>query len=130
MARIEQEALDVLACEFALRPVGAPGPDEIRPHVRGVERRAGEIIIEFDSASIDTVSAFVAAERACCERISRSPSPLHSWVKSLGLGPKRRLPLRPSALLTFDFRRREPPAVGGFVASRANFWHTRASDQT
>jgi hypothetical protein len=70
MATIDQEALDVLACEFALRPVGAPGPHEIRRYLRAVERRPGEIIIEFEPPGIDAVSAFVAAERACCANLT------------------------------------------------------------
>jgi hypothetical protein len=50
--------------------VGAPGPHEIRRYLRAVERRRGEIVIEFDPVGIDAVSAFVAAERACCANLT------------------------------------------------------------
>jgi hypothetical protein len=63
-------ALEVLACEIDVRPVGAPGIDEIAPAILGVERADGGLVVTFARSAADVVQRFVAAEQRCCATIS------------------------------------------------------------
>jgi len=63
------DIIEVLECDFDVRPKGAPGVDQLLPHVRGVARVRGALVVEFDEQSIETLAAFVEAERLCCAGI-------------------------------------------------------------
>lgn len=65
----DQESLDVLACDFRARPRGAPTVFDVLPAVRRIERTADTLIVDFDSASTEIVTGYVAAERLCCRDI-------------------------------------------------------------
>lgn len=60
---------DVLACEFSLRPRGAPSLFDVAPGIRHISREPGAVVVEFDPGSAATVRDFTAAERLCCPTI-------------------------------------------------------------
>ena len=60
---------DVLVCEFAQRPRGAPSIFDVAPAIRQVTAERESLIVEFDPATAGTVQAYVAAERLCCPTI-------------------------------------------------------------
>lgn len=62
----EQDDLPVLACDIGARPRGAPSIFDVAAAVRGVQRDEASVTVAFDPAYVDTVAAFVAAERQCC----------------------------------------------------------------
>ncbi len=64
-----RDALEVLACEIDVRPVGAPGIDALAAAILGVERVDGELIVSFAPGAADVVRRFVAAEERCCATI-------------------------------------------------------------
>ena len=63
------EIIEVLDCDLGVRPKAAPGIDSLIPHVRGVARATGTLLVEFDLQVCDTLTAFVEAERLCCAGI-------------------------------------------------------------
>jgi len=63
------ELIEVLDCDLGLRPAAAPGVDSLLPHVRGVARTAGTLLVEFDEQAGETLAVFVEAERLCCAGI-------------------------------------------------------------
>src|SRR5688500_12200392 len=63
------EIIEVLDCDLDVRPKAAPGIDALVPHVRGVIRTAQAILVEFDDHALETLVAFVEAERLCCAGI-------------------------------------------------------------
>jgi hypothetical protein len=63
------EIIEVLDCDFGVRPKGAPGVDRLLPHVRGLSRAAGALLVEFDERASEALAAFVEAERLCCAGI-------------------------------------------------------------
>ena len=65
----QAEALDVLACDYQLRPKGAPSFFDLEGSVRGVRREDGSLLIDFDTAATEQVLALVDAERQCCASI-------------------------------------------------------------
>ena len=68
----QDDVIELLACDIAARPAGAPTPDELAPHVRSRARTDGALSIEFSSAAADSVAAFAAAESLCCASIGWS----------------------------------------------------------
>ena len=60
------EMLDVLACDIGVRPKAAPGPMDIAPFVLDRTRSADAVTITFAPAGLQSVVAFVDAERLCC----------------------------------------------------------------
>jgi hypothetical protein len=70
MSTDRREILEVLDCDIGVRPKAAPGMPELLPHVRGVSRRDGALLVEFDAAGADALEGFVAAERLCCAGIA------------------------------------------------------------
>ncbi|MEX2158517.1 MAG: hypothetical protein WEB04_03865 [Dehalococcoidia bacterium] len=67
----DKDVLDVLACEFELRPLGAPGIDAVAKAALNV-KRDGErkLAVSFDPSAQRVVEAFAAAERDCCSTLS------------------------------------------------------------
>lgn len=63
------EMIELVACDIAARPAGAPLPSDLTPHLRSVERADGALTITFAAEAADQVAAFAAAERACCAGI-------------------------------------------------------------
>ena len=63
------EALDILVCDYQLRPKGAPSFFDLDGSARGVRREDGALLIDFDPAAADQVAALVDAERQCCTSI-------------------------------------------------------------
>lgn len=63
------DVLEVLACDIAARPAGAPSPADLIPFARSAQRRAGRLDIAFDPAAAEAVAAFAEAERRCCTGI-------------------------------------------------------------
>jgi hypothetical protein len=63
------EDQDILVCEFAKRPKGAPSFDDLRAAVRQVRREAGVLAIEYDPAVATAVEQLAAAERLCCPTV-------------------------------------------------------------
>ena len=63
------EMLDVLACDIEVRPKAAPGPMDIAPFVLDRTRSAEAVTITFAPAGLQSVVAFVDAERLCCAGI-------------------------------------------------------------
>ncbi len=63
------EALEILACDYQLRPKGAPSFFDLEGSVQGVRREGGSLVIEFDPAAAEQVAALVDAERQCCASI-------------------------------------------------------------
>ena len=66
---VRGDIIEVLDCELDLRPAVAPGVDSLLPHVRGVARTAGALLVEFDEQAAETLAVFVEAERLCCAGI-------------------------------------------------------------
>ena len=66
---LEENDLDTLSCEIALRPRGAPSLLEVVPAIRASRREPGALVVEFDGAAADTLAAAVEAERLCCAGI-------------------------------------------------------------
>src|SRR3712207_15904 len=50
-ARDHAEALDILACDYQMRPKGAPSFFDLEGSVRGVRREDGALVIDFDPAA-------------------------------------------------------------------------------
>src|SRR2546425_10258976 len=65
----QEDIIEVLECDLGARPTTAPGVDSLVPHVRGVARTTGALLVEFDERAAETLSAFVDAERICCAGI-------------------------------------------------------------
>ena len=72
MAReADRDVLDVLACEFELRPVGAPDIDAVAKTILNVARDGErKLAVSFDPAAERELTAFVEAERHCCSTLS------------------------------------------------------------
>jgi hypothetical protein len=62
----QDEALDVLACDFRARPKGAPTVFDVLPVVWQVDRGADALTVAFAPGAADMVTAYVEAERLCC----------------------------------------------------------------
>lgn len=62
-------ALEVLACDIDVRPLGAPGIDEIASAILGVERVDDDLVVLFAPAAALLIERFVAAEQRCCATI-------------------------------------------------------------
>ena len=60
---------DVLVCEFALRPRGAPTFLDVAPSLRRLHEERGALLLQFEAAAAPAVRDFVAAERLCCPTI-------------------------------------------------------------
>src|SRR5438034_10162376 len=60
------DIIEVLECDLGARPTTAPGVDSLVPHVRGVARTTGALLVEFAEHAAETLSAFADAERICC----------------------------------------------------------------
>jgi hypothetical protein len=65
----QDEIIEVLECEIDARPKAAPGVDQLLPKARGVSRVPGALLVEFDPQVVETLAAFVEAERLCCAGI-------------------------------------------------------------
>lgn len=65
----QDEALDVLACDFRARPRGAPTVFEVLPSVQQVKRSADTLTVSFAPEAAAMVTAYVTAERLCCTDI-------------------------------------------------------------
>jgi hypothetical protein len=77
-----RDALDTLACEIELRPVGAPGFDAIADAILNVQRDGERTLaVSFDPAATSRVEAFAAAECQCCSTLR--------WVVERGDGVVR-----------------------------------------
>ncbi len=63
------EALDALACDYQMRPKGAPSFFDLEGSVWSVHRVDGSLLIDFDPAVAKQVTALVDAERRCCATI-------------------------------------------------------------
>jgi hypothetical protein len=63
------EPEDILACDFRARPRGAPTVFDVLPTVQHVDRTAATLTVTFAPAAVETVSAYVDAERLCCADI-------------------------------------------------------------
>jgi hypothetical protein len=61
-----EEMIELLACDIAARPAGAPGIDAIAGRAISFARGDGDLAITFAAEAADDVAAFAAAERACC----------------------------------------------------------------
>jgi hypothetical protein len=68
-APAREDIIEILNCDLGARPKTAPGTDSLLPHVRGVARTAGALLVEFDEQVAQTLEAFVEAERLCCAGI-------------------------------------------------------------
>jgi len=64
------DIIEVLECDLGARPTTAPGVDSLVPHVRGVARTTGALLVEFDEQVAATLAAFVEAECLCCAGIA------------------------------------------------------------
>jgi hypothetical protein len=68
---MDDDALDILACEIDLRPRGAPGIEEIACAAVGTERSGQRtLVVSFEPDAAPRVEAFAAAERRCCSTLS------------------------------------------------------------
>jgi hypothetical protein len=68
---MEDDALDILACEIELRPRGAPGIEEIVAVAVGTERSGQRtLVVSFEPDAAPRVEAFAAAEQRCCSTLS------------------------------------------------------------
>jgi len=63
------ELLEVLACDYGVRPAGAPSFLDLQSAIRGVTRDGEIIRVDFDPAAREAVDRLVAAERLCCAEI-------------------------------------------------------------
>ncbi len=63
------EALDVLSCDYQMRPKGAPSFFDLEGSVLGMRREDRSLLIDFDPAATEQVAALVDAERRCCASI-------------------------------------------------------------
>ena len=63
------EIIEILDCDFGVRPKAAPGIAELLPHVRSASREPGVLTVEFDEHAGIVLEAFVEAERLCCAGI-------------------------------------------------------------
>jgi len=68
-AERREEIIELLGCDIGSRPLAAPGVGQLIPHVRGIARTSGALLIEFDQQSAQTLEVFVEAERLCCAGI-------------------------------------------------------------
>jgi hypothetical protein len=66
---LNQDTLDVLACEIAKRPKDAPTDHEVFGAVRRMTRMGDTLELSFDPEAAPTVVAFAEAERLCCAGI-------------------------------------------------------------
>jgi hypothetical protein len=85
--QLSPEILDTLVCEPASRPRGAPTLADIVPAVRSTRRDGGHLIVTFDRAATDLVSAVVDAERRCCSTIVWKLEPGQQPVLRIGATP-------------------------------------------
>jgi hypothetical protein len=69
MATQRDEIIEVLDCDLGARPKAAPGIDTLLPYVRASKRTDGAIVVDFDAEALETLAAFVEAERLCCAGI-------------------------------------------------------------
>ena len=72
------DVIELLACDIASRPTGAPMPSVLVQHIRLADRAPGALTIAFAPEAADDVAAFAAAESICCAgigwHVERSPS--------------------------------------------------------
>ena len=76
---LSDDTLDVLACEYEMRPKGAPSFSDLQAAIRRVRREDGVLTVEFDPATAVAVEELAAAERRCCPAIgfdvTHTPTP-------------------------------------------------------
>lgn len=60
-----EDLLDVVGCELDKRP-DAPGVDVLEPYLLGVSRGEDALTVRFEADALETLEAFVEAERHCC----------------------------------------------------------------
>ncbi len=65
-----EDRLEVLACDIAARPAGAPTFEDVAPSVVAVARDGASITVEFALEAADAVAALVAAEQKCCSDLT------------------------------------------------------------
>jgi hypothetical protein len=85
-----EELLDVLVCDIAARPKGAPSFFDVQSAIRRVQREDGALLVEFDPANAEQVEQLVAAERLCCAEIG--------WELTRGTNVELRIRARPAQL--------------------------------
>jgi hypothetical protein len=68
-ALLAQGARETLACEIGARPVGAPPFHSLASAARRVWRDGGSLLVDYDPAAVEQVTAVVEAERRCCSTI-------------------------------------------------------------
>ena len=71
----DDDALDVLACEWQKRPRGAPSFDDLALLLRAVERAGDTLVLRYAPGALAQVEALAAAERLCCSAIGFSVEP-------------------------------------------------------
>ena len=88
------ETLDVLACDYEKRPRGAPSFFDLEGVIRDLRREDGSLVIDFDPAAGEAVTALVEAERQCCASIG--------WDLQRGAGLQLRITAAPEQLDVFE----------------------------
>jgi hypothetical protein len=63
---MQDELLDVLACEIGLRPTDAPTLFSVSPHTRSIRKDGLDLLVEFEESAARDVERFAAAERLFC----------------------------------------------------------------
>lgn len=64
-----EDVIELLACDIASRPRGAPMPSALAPYIHSRHRTTGALAIAFAPEAADAVTAFAAAESSCCTGI-------------------------------------------------------------
>jgi hypothetical protein len=67
--KLTEDTLTVLSCRLDLRPQGTPHLGDLVPSIQRLWREDQSLVVAFDPAALDTVSAFAASERLCCSEI-------------------------------------------------------------
>jgi hypothetical protein len=86
--------LELLACDIAARPAGAPGVDDVAPHITGFRRESGALVVRYAPAGTGVFQAFVEAERSCCSGLG--------WFIEDDGGPQLRIVAEPAQLDAFE----------------------------
>jgi hypothetical protein len=67
--KLTEHTLTVLSCRLDLRPQGTPHLGDLVPSIQRVWREDQSLVVAFDPAVADAVTAFAASERLCCGEI-------------------------------------------------------------
>lgn len=63
---LEDNEIEILACDIAIRPRDAAGYADLLPYVREMKLDGGRLTVAIEASGKQAVESFVNAERQCC----------------------------------------------------------------